>query len=444
MNEETGMIILPGWTITTPLETPKMGWGIRILNDLIVDVAPNQELCQRYPNDVVWDASGQILAPGFVDAHTHLYGVLAHGIPLSKAPSGFWPFLEDFWWPLVENRLTHEMICAATDIQCAKMLKSGITSFYDCTEAPFAIPGCLFSQAEVVKKRGLRGILSFEATERVSKENGQLGLKENADFIDYCQSNPSLVSGLMCFHTTFTCSKEFILQAFEMAAERGVLTHMHCSEGTYEPEYALKHFGMRPIHYYKNLGVAGPGMLASQCVQLDASEIAVMAESGIKMSHMPLSNCEVGGGIAPLPELVEAGVTAGLGTDGYIIDFFEVMRGAFLIHKASHCDPRVMPANQVWYLATEGGAKAIGLDATGRLEIGWKADCQLIKPNLPTPIAVHNLYEQVLLYCDQDSVQATLVNGKILVKDGTILNVDMDELMERSRRAALQLWEKAL
>jgi len=133
MNEETGMIILPDWTITTPLETPKMGWGIRILNDLIVDVAPNQELCQRYPNDVVLDASGQILAPGFVDAHTHLYGVLAHGIPLSKAPSGFWPFLEDFWLPLVENRLTHEMICAATDIQCAKMLKSGITSFYDCT-----------------------------------------------------------------------------------------------------------------------------------------------------------------------------------------------------------------------------------------------------------------------------------------------------------------------
>lgn len=443
MNEATGMIILPDWTITTPLEAPKMGWGIRILDDLILDVAPNQELLQSYPNDIVWNASGHILSPGFVDAHTHLYGVLAHGIPLSKAPSGFWPFLEDFWWPLVENRLNHEMICAATDIQCAKMLKSGITSFYDCTEAPFALPGCLFAQAEVVKKRGLRGILSFEATERVSEENGQLGLKENADFIDYCQKNPGLVSGLMCFHTTFTCSRKFILKAFEMAGERGALTHMHCSEGTYEPEYTIKHFGMRPIHYYKNLGVARPGMLASQCVQVDDSEIKVMAESGIKMSHMPLSNCEVGGGIAPLPELLEASITAGLGTDGYIIDFFEVMRGAFLIHKASHRDPRVMPANQVWYLATEGGAKAIGLERIGRLETGWKADFQLIKPKLPTPIAEHNLYEQVLLYCNHENVQATIVNGKILVKEGKILNVDMDELMERSRRAALQLWEKA-
>ncbi len=184
-------------------------------------------------------------------------------------------------------------------------------------------------------------------------------------------------------------------------------------------------------------------MLASQCVQIDASEIAVMAETGIKMSHMPLSNCEVGGGIAPLPELVGAGVTAGLGTDGYIIDFFEVMRGAFLIHKASHCDPRVMPANQVWYLATEGGAKAIGLEKVGRLEIGWKADCQLIRANLPTPVEEHNLYEQTLLYCNHNDVQATMVNGQILVKDGNVLNVDMNELRQKSQQAASQLWEKA-
>ena len=75
-----------------------------------------------------------------MDAHTHLYGVLAHGIPLHKAPSGFWPFLTDFWWPLVEDRLDHEMICAATDLNLAQMLRGGTTSFYDITEAPNALP----------------------------------------------------------------------------------------------------------------------------------------------------------------------------------------------------------------------------------------------------------------------------------------------------------------
>ena len=127
---------------------------------------------------------GQALAPGFVNTHTHLYGVLAHGIPLSKAPEGFWPFLKEFWWPLVEDRLDTAMICAATDLRCAHMLQSGVTSFYDCTEAPNSLPGILSAQAQVVRQRGLRARLSFEATERVSAENGQLGLRENAGFID--------------------------------------------------------------------------------------------------------------------------------------------------------------------------------------------------------------------------------------------------------------------
>ena len=84
---------------------------------------------------------------------------------------------------MVEDRLDHEMICAATDLNLAQMVRGGVTSFYDCTEAPNALPGCLAAQAEVVRARGLRGILSFEATERVSRENGQLGLRENLEFI---------------------------------------------------------------------------------------------------------------------------------------------------------------------------------------------------------------------------------------------------------------------
>ena len=181
-------------------------------------------------------------------------------------------------------------------------------------------------------------------------------------------------------------------------------------------------------------------MLASQCAQIDASEIALMAERGIRMSHMPLSNCEVGGGIAPVPELVEAGVQVGLGSDGYIDDFFEIMRGAFLIHKASHQDPGVMPARLVWYLATEGGAKALGLESVGRIAPGWQADLQLIDATLPTPLAEHNLYEQLLLYRNQSHVRATIVAGRTLVREGQVIGVDMGELLDRTHAAANRLW----
>jgi cytosine/adenosine deaminase-related metal-dependent hydrolase len=436
-------LILPQWLILHGDRPPERDWGVLIEGDLIREVGPKQQLLDRHPEADRWQAPEAVLAPGFVNAHTHLYGVLAHGIPLERAPSGFWSFLEEFWWPLVEDRLDHEMISAATDLQCARMLLSGVTSFYDCTEAPSALPGVLSAQAEVVNRWGIRGVLSFEATERVSPENGQLGLEENAQFIQTSRDAFPLVSGLMCFHTTFTCSAEFIQRAVDMGQELKVPVHMHCAEGTYEPEHALANYGQRTMHYYEELGVLGTHTLASQCVQVDASEIRIMAERGVAMTHMPLSNCEVGGGIAPVPELVEAGVTVGLGSDGYIDDFFEVMRGAFLIHKASHQDPRVMPAGLVWKLATEAGAKAIGLEKVGRIEAGWQADLQLIDAHLPTPLSQHNLFEQLLLYRDADDVKATIVAGRVQVRAGQLTTGDWDELRANAHAAAERLWQGA-
>jgi cytosine/adenosine deaminase-related metal-dependent hydrolase len=414
-----------------------------VVGDRIDDIGRNDDLRVQYSTDEVLEAPDQVLSPGFVNAHVHLYGVLAHGIPLEKAPTGFWAFLYDFWWPLVENALDHEMICAATDWVCAEMVCSGITSFYDCLEAPFAIPDALLAQKEVVERRGLRGILSFEATERVSKKNGQMGLQENANFVDLCKKEGGLVQGLMCFHTTFSCSADFIKQAFSLAAELNVLTHCHCNEGVHEPDYAVEHFGVRTLEYYDQLGVAGSGMMASQCVQLSEMERAIIAQKGIKVTHMPLSNCEVGGGIAPIPELLAAEVTLGLGSDGYINDFFEVMRGAFLIHKANHQNPQVMPAHEIWYLATEGGARAIGMEKVGRIEVGWAADLQLIDGIFPTPITEHNLYDQLVLWRNHTHVKDVMVAGRWRVRNGVVMDADLTALRARVHENAERLWAKA-
>ncbi|MBM4459241.1 MAG: amidohydrolase family protein [Chloroflexi bacterium] len=462
----TGTLILPDWLIDVPGSPPKQGWGVRVVGDVVDAVGPNDELRRAFPGDELWVAEGQALAPGFVDAHTHLYGLLAHGIPPPSSPSASasasspgWSFLSDFWWPLVEDRLDHEMICAATDLNLTQMVRGGVTGFYDCTEAPNALPGCLAAQAEVVAARGIRGILSFEATERVSKTNGQLGLAENLGFIRKCQNvarsgdrpqqgegntqyatRNTLVSGLMCFHTTFTCSAEFIRQAFEWAEAEGALVHMHAAESRFEPEYTLKRFGVRTFEYYDRLGVAGPTMQASQCVQITPAEIEIIARRGVRVTHMPLSNCEVGGGIAPVPDLLAAGATVGLGSDGYITDMFEIMRSAFLIHKAYRQDTATMPANLVWRLATEGGARAVGLEKVGRLTPGWQADLQLIDAGFPTPATAGNLYDQLLLYRSRSHVRAVMVAGQVRVRDGVVLGVDEAALRARVHRAAERLW----
>lgn len=436
-------LILGDWLIATPHADPHRNWGVRVVGDKIDAIGPHVTLQETFPHDEIYNAAGYVIAPGFVNAHVHLYGVLAHGIPLANAPADFWGFLADFWWPLVEDALDHEMIAAATDWVCAEMLRSGITSFYDILEAPYAIPDALLAQKEVVERRGLRGILSFEATERVSKANGQLGLRENARLVEMCRQEGGLVQGLMCFHTTFTCSADFIQQAFGMGTDLGVLTHCHCNEGVHEPEYAREHFGKRTLEYYDDLGVTGPNMMASQCVQLSERERAIIAEHGIKVTHMPLSNCEVGGGIAPIPQQMAAGVTLGLGSDGYVNDFFEVMRGAFLIHKAKHQNPQVMPAHDVLYLATEGGAKALGWQDVGRLEPGWVADLQLIDATFPTPVAAHNLYDQLVLWRNQSHVNAVMVAGNWLVKNGIVLKADLEAMRARLHANAQRLWKKA-
>jgi 5-methylthioadenosine/S-adenosylhomocysteine deaminase len=425
-------------------QPPQAGWGVAVEGDRVAAIGSHADLCTRFPTAAVVEATDCVITPAFVNAHHHMYGVLAHGISLEEAPAGFWPFLEDFWWPRVEDRLTHDLIAAATDWACLEMIRSGVTTFYDCLEAPYAllrqaqdtVPGALEVESGVVHRRGLRGVLSFEATERVSAENGELGLRENADFIDSCRVRGDLVSGMMCFHTTFTCSAGFIRRAFDLAGERGAKVHMHLSDGTYEPEYCLSHFGVRPVVYYDRLGVLGEGVLASQCVQVDAEEIAVLAQRGVHVSHQPLSNCEVGGGFAPVPEMLEAGVNVALGSDGYVNNFFEVMRAAALMPKARLRDPGAMPAGAVWTMATQNGARALGFDDLGTLTPGHQADLLLVAADLPTSLALHNLADQLLLWRNPQHLRGVMCAGQWLLRDGEVVGVDEEAVRARVVEAA--------
>lgn len=436
----TVTLVLSGmlWADTT--QPAQEGWGVAVEGERIVAVASNSDLRARFPQAAIVDATDCVITPAFVNAHHHMYGVLAHGIPLHQAPAGFWPFLQDFWWPRVEDRMTHQLIAAATEWACLEMIRSGVTTFYDCLEGPYAIPGALEVEAEVVRQRGLRGVLSFEATERVSAENGELGLQENASFIDSCRQRGGLVSGLMCFHTTFTCSAEFIRRAFALAGERDARVHMHLSEGTYEPEYCLAKFGVRPAAYYERLGVLGPHVLASQCVQVDPAEIGILARHGVHVAHQPLSNCEVGGGFAPVPEMLQAGVNVALGTDGYINNLFEVMRAAALVPKARLLDPGVMPAATAWTMATQNGARALGFADLGTLAVGHQADLLLIGADVPTPLAGHNLADQLLLYRNPVDLRGVMCAGQWLSRDGNVIGVDEEAVRARVSEAAQRLW----
>ena len=439
MPSKGGLIIQPTWLISEPSKEPKQNWGVRVYDGKIQSVAPNEELEIKFSKDEIFLAKDKVLMPGFVNGHMHMYGVLAHGIPMESAPADFWSFLEKFWWPLIEDKIDHEMISSATEWLCSEMLLSGTTTFCDVLEAPLSLPDSLLLEKKIIEKRGLRALLSFEANERSGPQVAQKGIEENIRLIEK-NVEGGLVSGFMSVHTTFTCSDDFLKQAFELAEANNVMFHAHCNEGTYEGDWCEKTFGHRTFEHYEKLGINGPRFLASQCVHLSEREIELISSSGTRCVHMPLSNCEVGGGIAPIPELLEKDVCISLGSDGYINDMFEVMRGAFLIHKARLQDPGTMLADQVFEMATLQGAKALGLDNVGALEPGFVADLQLIDANFPTPLSEENLIEQVILHRSGNHVDSVMIDGVWKLKNGEILGVDLEKQRESIHRQAKRLW----
>ncbi|MDG2427002.1 MAG: amidohydrolase family protein [Acidimicrobiales bacterium] len=443
-----GIILCPDWLLADAETEPIQAGAVRIVDNTVDAVGLGSALIARHPEDDVIDLPDRIILPGFVNAHVHMYGLLAHGIPLDAAPKGFWSFLKDFWWPKVEDRLDHEMVAAAADWACTEMLRSGTTTFLDILEAPNTLPEGLEAQAGAVERSGLRGILSFECTERSGAAVAAAGLKENVRFIETCRhvrgnKTTSLLSGLISIHTLFTCSDDFIHEVFNQALDLNVLLHAHCNEGIHEGEWCEANYGHRTLEHYEHLGVAGPNFLASQVVHLSATEQRILSDRNVRCSHMPMANAEVGGGVAPIPELRGAGVTVGLGSDGYVNDLYEVARSAFLIHKARLQDPGVMDAHQVLAMATTGGSEALGLERVGRLAPGWSADLQVIDSRFPTPTTTANLAEQVVLFRNGQHVESVMVAGKWRVRNGELVTGDPDAQRAHLQQQALRLWSAA-
>lgn len=433
-------LILKGKFLITP-EGVKIDYGVRVENNIIVQITDNNKL-EVAEEDEVIDCTDKIIMPGFVNGHNHMYGFLSHGITAEAMVTEFSSFLDDFWWPYVEDRLNHELVEVTTRWACAEMIESGVTSFVDILEGPNSIPGALEVEKKVVEEAGLRGKLSFEACERVSEENARLGLMENMNFIKACKEE-ALVSGINSIHTLFTCSEAFVKEAKALSKEEGAMIHMHLSESVFEPNWCMEKYGKSPVEIYDQLGYLDETVLASQVVQVSDKELDILAKRGVKAVSMPLSNCEVGGGFAPVTKMIEKGMTVGLGTDGYINNFFEVMRGAFLMHKANEQNPQVMPAETVYNMATSQGARAIGIPNTGELKVGNLADIIALDIDTPTPINEHNIYDQIVLFSNPQNVKHVICNGKWLKQDGKLLTLNRESAKAELREKTEAFWNNS-
>ena len=429
--------------------------AVIVEGDAVRAVLPNAELdgfvrAGGLDAALVEDRRDCLLMPGLVNAHMHQYGVLSHGIPAAEGVTDFEGFLGDYWWPRVEDRIRQREVLTTSRATMAEMLRSGTTAFCDILEAPFCEADTLVAQGEAIEVAGMRAVVSLESSERAGAENGEACLGQNADAARFFAARAavrpedpaaSLVRGAICTHTTFTCPEAMIARAAGLARELGCLYQFHLCESRYERDWAAVHLGCTPVELYERAGALGPATLAAQCVKLADGDLELLAESGVATAHLPISNCEVGGGIAPVPDMLDRGMAPGLGTDGYVNDMFQVMRAAFLIHKAARETTDVMGAREVFRLATECGAAAMGLARVGRLEPGWKADVVAYRMGeQPTPINERNVYDQLVVFGRASSVRDVWVAGRRLMGDGELLTLDEERDARELRAVADEFW----
>jgi cytosine/adenosine deaminase-related metal-dependent hydrolase len=419
--------------------------AILVEGDTIIFAGAYAEALTKYPGAPVTDFGEAALSPAFVNGHTHLYGILAHCLEPPFVIRSFESFLNDYWWPLVENQLDAEMLAAAAEASALELLESGVTSLCDCIEAPLAAREGLEAEAAVLRRLGLRALLSVEASERISPENGRRCVHENAEFLHSLKGDP-LISSCLCLHTAFTCPRSFIEETMAKARALDTEIQLHLNESRYEPEWCQIQYQKRTAEWYEEIGLLSDKLIAAQCVQVSEKEIEALARNKVRPVHVPLSNCEVGGGIAPVPAMLEKGLPIALGTDGYVNNFFEVMRAAFLIHKGREENSALMPAKTVWDMATVNGAAALYGQREGRpsgkLQAGSPADFIAIDlSDLPSGITGENLFEQLILYRNPSDVKAVFTAGKALKKDGALLTADRLGARKKAREQSLRLKE---
>jgi 5-methylthioadenosine/S-adenosylhomocysteine deaminase len=387
--------------------------------------------------DFVIDARNRIVMPGLINTHTHAAMTLFRGsaddLPLMQ-------WLQEEIWP-VEAKLEPKHVYAGSLLACLEMLRSGITCFNDMYYF-------LEEVARSVTESGIRGVLSYPLLDIAGEEQGKKLLKQAEKGLkDYGNKN-SRIKVFLGPHAPYTCSKELLLRAKELAEEYNTGIHIHVSETKEEVESFVKDKGMRPFEYLDAIGFLGENILAAHAVHVSKKEIELMRKRGVKVAHNPVSNMKLAAGIAPVAEYARAGITVSLGTDGAAsnntLDLFEEMKTCALLQKITTRDASALPAHEVLEFATIGAARALGLDKEiGSLEVGKRGDVIIIDMQKPHLRPMSNPISHLVYAARGSDVSTVIVDGKVIMHDGSFRTLDVAEVCKFAEEEAFDLFEKA-
>ncbi len=382
------------------------------------------------------DIAGNVVIPGMVCAHTHLYSSLARGMgaPLYR-PVSFRQILGRIWWKL-DRAMDEESVYYSALAGALESLRCGTTLIVDHHASPNAIGGSLDIIRGGLAEVGLRGVLCYEVTDRGGRKGRDAGLEENRRFISAAKGDPQF-RGLVGAHASFTLGKASLAACADLALASGTGVHIHVAEDLCDVQDARRRSGGGLLRRLDDAGIVTGSSVFAHCVHLRPEEFRTLAERGTWLVHNPRSNMNNGVGHAPVERF--SGRSA-LGTDGFPADMFEEARAAYF--RAREGMPP--PAADIGGMVSGGWKLAASLFGVpfGSLERGAAADIAVLDYQPPTPVSAANVAGHFLFGLASRQVESVMVAGKWVLWNRTLPLIDEDAVMARARDAAARLWKK--
>lgn len=362
------------------------------------------------------DAEGNLLMPGFKNAHTHsamtFLRSYADDLPLHD-------WLNKQVFPM-EAKLTGDDIYQLSKLANLEYLTSGITTNFDMYYHPEKV-----AQASV--DMGFRTVMCGSVNNYTG--NVAKNIKYLKETYKDLNNFNELIDFKLGYHAEYTCSGDLLVAISDLAKELKAPVFTHNSETKADVSGCIERHGLTPTLYFDSLGIFDYGGGGFHCVYMTDEDLDVLIEKDVSVVTNPGSNLKLASGIAPIQEMVDLEINIAIGTDGpasnNALDMFREMWLTTTLQKIKENNASAIDANNVLYMATAGGAKAIGLDEADCLEVGKLADIIMIDLHQPNMQPINNITKNIVYSGSKQNVKLTMVNGKILYRDNEFF-VDED------------------
>jgi 5-methylthioadenosine/S-adenosylhomocysteine deaminase len=396
---------------------------ILIEGNIISNIGKNLD---AHPQQIL-DGTKKAVIPGLVNGHGHAAMTLLRGwgddLPLEQ-------WLHHRIWPR-EAKMTEEDVYWGVKLACLEMIKSGTTTAND-------MYAMLNPTAQAADEMGIRLVAGPTIWDFFDKEKTETAKRQALQCAKDIHRYSSRITLAAAPHAIYTVSGELLQWSRDFAIDHNLLLHIHLAESQTEHDNAVRQFGLSPVRYLHKLGLLSPNLILAHAVWLDDEEIQMLAGHGVSVVHNPCSNLKMASGYRfKYPEMRQAGITVGLGTDGCAssnnLDLIEAMKTASLLQKAWHADPGLLPAREALDCATVNGAKMLRINA-GKIEPGRLADLCLIDLRAAAFTPNFDFVSNLVYAANGSCVDTVICDGRILMQHKHVPGEE--EILDRAAHIA--------